>query len=132
MNASPVHSGREAGKVLKMGRAKKAGVMIYFDTIQAVDAMSREQAGDLFRAILHYAASGQDDQPEGLDFAWNIIKSKIDADTEKFVETCNNRAYGIYENRMKEAGKSPLSRDEWEEHGKPNLSRDEWEAERDK
>ena len=65
-------------------------IIMHIDSHDAIDCLSDEQAGQLFKAILCYAATGK--QPETKDKAllalFNIFKAQIDRDRKKYEEKC--------------------------------------------
>lgn len=62
---------------------------VYLDYYKAVNKLSDEDAGKLFKALLEYADSGQDPQLEGSLYAvFAIMQNQLDRDTEKYVQKC--------------------------------------------
>ena len=62
---------------------------VYLDYSKAVNKLSDAEAGQLFKALLEYADSGQDPQLEGSLYAvFAIMQNQLDRDTEKYVQKC--------------------------------------------
>ena len=62
---------------------------VYLDYSKAVNKLSDAEAGQLFKALLEYADSGQDPQLEGsLYVVFAIMQNQLDRDTEKYVQKC--------------------------------------------
>lgn len=62
---------------------------VYLDYSKAVNKLSDAEAGQLFKALLEYADSGQDPQLEGSLYAvFVIMQNQLDRDTEKYVQKC--------------------------------------------
>lgn len=78
-----------------MAKGKKPGVMIYFETKHIVKHLDLEDIGRLFLAILDYAEENKppnfsEEEDMTLCIAWDIIKPKIDSDSERYKERCEN------------------------------------------
>lgn len=62
---------------------------VYLDYSKAVNKLSDAEAGQLFKALLEYADSGQDPQLEGSLYAvFAIMQNQLDRDTEKYAQKC--------------------------------------------
>ena len=62
---------------------------VYLDYSKAVNKLSDAEAGQLFKALLEYADSGQDPKLEGSLYAvFAIMQNQLDRDTEKYVQKC--------------------------------------------
>ncbi len=62
---------------------------IYLDYSKAVNKLSDAEAGQLFKALLVYADSGQEPQLEGSLYAvFAIMQNQLDRDTEKYTQKC--------------------------------------------
>lgn len=96
-------------------RKNRPGVMIYFDTVlPALNYLTDEQLGALFRALLLYASGGERpelDNVTGLVF--ELIAPRIDKDWFRYVESCEQRRYAAYSREEKKRGMTPLSFAEW-------------------
>ena len=69
----------------------KAFVM-YADILPRIDMLSREQMGDLFRAILTYVDNGEQIEMDAVtNMAFGFIRDQIDRDQTKYRETCERR-----------------------------------------
>ena len=63
------------------------GVMLYFDTRDCLELLTREQAGDLFFAILDYGQFGACPQlTGGAAVAWAFLRPYIDRDRARYEE----------------------------------------------
>lgn len=72
--------------------ADKNSFVLYTEYLKHIQKMSMEQRGELFTAILCYAAG--DPLPEldaAPDMAFSFIKERMDRDTEKYEETIDRR-----------------------------------------
>ena len=72
--------------------AEKNSFVLYTEYLKHIQKMSMEQRGELFTAILCYAAG--DPLPEldaAPDMAFSFIKERMDRDTEKYEETIDRR-----------------------------------------
>ena len=77
--------------------AKKPGVMIYFETGQAIKGLDYETKGRLFEAIMEYAEHGTVPPMDGVLVAvWPFISSKIDRDAESYDKTVTKRKRAAY------------------------------------
>ena len=77
--------------------AKKPGVMIYFETGQAIKGLDYETKGRLFEAIMEYAEFGTVPPMDGvLSAVWPFIASKIDRDAQSYEKTVKGRKRAIY------------------------------------
>lgn len=97
---------------------EKPGVLIYFDIREPLEVLSMEQRGSLFTAILDYACDGLAplfDDPL-LRMAWAIIKRGIDRDDIQYRTTILRRKYAAYCRYEKEAGRTPVTFDEWKDN----------------
>ena len=67
--------------------AKKPGVMIYFETGQAIKGLDYEQKGRLFEAIMEYAEHGTVPPLDGiLTAVWPFVATSIDRDSARYEE----------------------------------------------
>lgn len=77
--------------------AKKPGVMIYFETGQAIKGLDYETKGRLFEAIMEYAEFGTVPPMDGvLAAVWPFIASKIDRDAKSYEKTVTGRKRAAY------------------------------------
>lgn len=70
-----------------MRGTEKPGVLIYWEMSEALKRLSAEQLHRFFPAMIDYARFGEvtdfSDDPM-LDFAWTLVQSKIDNDTQRY------------------------------------------------
>lgn len=91
--------------------------MIYFDdTLPALECLSSEEAGRLFKGMLEYGRSGT--LPDfhdsvGLNVAWSFIRKKIDRDNESYEERILKSKYGVYKRETQKRKEDPLLFDDW-------------------
>ena len=72
---------------------KKNGFILYKNYIKSVNKMTNEQAGELFKIILHYANTGElleSDDPR-VDTALDFIGERLEFDIQKYLDTCDKR-----------------------------------------
>lgn len=62
---------------------------VYLDYAKAVNKLSDDEAGKLFKALLEYAGSNHEPQLEGSLYAvFAIMQNQLDRDTEKYEQKC--------------------------------------------
>lgn len=84
-----------------MGK-KRPGVMLYHTITPAVNMMTNEDAGILFKTILNYSSEGTEpDLPDHLKIIWSFIQSLIDEDIQRYEAIVEKRKKAI-ETRWKE------------------------------
>lgn len=72
-----------------MGKDKRPGTMIYFELLTPLAALSMEERGQLFTAILEYGSVGKEPAFSGmLHMAWLFVKQDIDQDRRKYEVKC--------------------------------------------
>lgn len=100
---------------MKDARKEKPGVLIYFDVRDPLEELDMAERGELFTAILNYGADGIEPTFENklLRMAWAIVKRGLDRDDANYRTTMRKRKYAIYCRYEKEAGRTPLTFDEW-------------------
>lgn len=76
-----------------MGKKLKKTFLLYYDQSQIWDGLSDEQAGKLIK-FLHKKIQPPENDPL-IKYAYDIIKKKIDADYEKWVERCHQNKENI-------------------------------------
>lgn len=94
----------------------KPGCVIYFDSARpAVDSLSDEQAGMLFRALLDYAQYKTDVDPvdPAVRLAFQMMKGQLDRDEEKYRNKQLKTMYTRYTEKQEKAGQSALEYDDW-------------------
>lgn len=75
----------------------RPGIMLYFETYQAMKELTDEEKGIMFTAIMEYSQYGcvpefPDRFMRGL---WAFIQPGLDRDAQKYEETCNSRRKAI-------------------------------------
>lgn len=73
---------------------QRPGVMIYFSLRNSLTYLKPEQKGRLFEAILDYGEMGtlpDFGEDIALTIAWGFIQPQVDADAERYAETCEKR-----------------------------------------
>lgn len=97
-------------------RKDKPGVLIYFDIRGPIEELSYEQRGELFTAILDYAAEGIIPEFEDsiMRMAWAMVRPSVDRDDDNYRSIVTKRTYASYCRVEKEAGREPLPFAEWE------------------
>ena len=71
-----------------MDKAKKKTFLSYYDQSQIYDGLSDEQAGKLIKHIYKNLSSSPPGNDLLVKYAYEIIKKKIDADYDKWIEKC--------------------------------------------
>lgn len=93
------------------------GVMIYFDDVlPALDLLSDEEAGRLFRSVLGYAKSGV--APDfgdsvALNMAWRFVRLQIERDMAVYDKKLLKTRYAVYCREQKKKDIEPLAFEEW-------------------
>ena len=76
---------------------KKKSFVLYVDRKKELDLLSDEQLGKLFRAIYSYVDT--EIEPDFEDLAlrilFSVFQSQIDANAEKYAETCRRRSENV-------------------------------------
>ena len=94
--------------------ANKPGVMIYFETLQAIDALSPEDTKQIIGAILRYARDGESPSLHGaLAALWFFIKPSLDRDGARYDEMRTRGLWLTYCRKCKKEGIEPLPLEEW-------------------
>lgn len=90
--------------------------MIYFETLQAIDALDAEDTKQIVGAIFRYAKDGEAPEFQGtLAAFWLLIQSSLDRDGNRYN---TRRMRGLWLTYCRECKKSktiPLSFEEWEQ-----------------
>ena len=97
---------------------RKNGFLLYKNYIKTVNKMTNEQAGELFKMILHYANTGEllESEDPRVDSAFDFIGERLEFNTQSYAETCQKNA----ENAAK--GGRPKESDEEKERKKKGKS----------
>lgn len=90
--------------------------LVYLDYAKAVEWLSDEDAGKIFKALLAYADNREEPQLDGgLRAVFAMMQNQIDRDREKYEETCEKRrANG------EKGGRPPKAKAQTENQEKPN------------
>lgn len=69
------------------------GFFTYFHHEDTLNVLSDEQAGKLYKALLHYGNTGElpDFDNMGLTVAFTIFRTEIDYNFERYSEICEKR-----------------------------------------
>lgn len=85
----------------------RPGVITYFTTRAAIEKLTDEQAGKLYKATLAYAQDGTlPDFPNDLllQILWDVIRPQIDADGITYTSKVESGNYAAYCKKAKRAG----------------------------
>lgn len=86
----------------------KPGVLFYFDIRPCIKRLSASEKGQLFEAILDYGEFGVEPELNGaLGVAWDFIKPRLDADSERYEGKVLQRQYAVF---VREAKNGAFSR----------------------
>lgn len=92
----------------------RPGVMLYFETLQAIEELEAEDAKQIMSAILHYCRDGEEPAFSGMPAAlWHMIRNGLDRDGERYNEKQLRGHWLTYCRKCKDAGLTPLGFDEW-------------------
>ena len=92
----------------------RPGVMLYFETLQAIEELEAEDAKQIMSAILHYSRDGELPALQGtLAAVWSLIRSGLDRDRSRYGEKQVRGLWLTYCRKCKSAGDTPLSFEEW-------------------
>lgn len=92
----------------------RPGIMLYFDILDPLKVLSREDRGDLFIAILEYGQFGIIPEFDGmLAMAWGFIKPKLDRDGVAYENTTAQRKYAAFCKKLKARGIEKIEFEEW-------------------
>ena len=107
---------------------KKNGFILYKNYIKTVNKMTNEQAGELFKIILHYANTGEllrSEDPR-VDTALDFIGERLEFDIQKYLDTCEKRkeagAKGGSAGKKEQADEAAEETDAAEKQTKANRS----------
>lgn len=93
------------------------GVMVYFDDVlPALDLLSNEEAGRLFRSMLEYAKFGivpDLGDSVALNMAWKFIQPQIERDKIVYDKKLLQKRHAVYCREQKKKGIDPLDFEEW-------------------
>lgn len=92
----------------------KPGVMLYFETLQAIEELEAEEAKQILNAIHHYCRDGDEPTFHGMSAAlWHLIRNGLDRDGERYNEKQRRGHWLTYCRKCKSNGTDPLDFDEW-------------------
>lgn len=71
--------------------------LLYAEAAPQIDLLSDEEAGQLFKALFHYVADGDElvTNNRVLAMTFSVFKAQIDRGAEKYEETCRKRTEAI-------------------------------------
>lgn len=73
-------------------KERKNSFVLYTDYSRQIERLSDDEAGQLFKALLRFAADGTEPQlSDRADMAFAFISEQIERDTGKWKETCEKR-----------------------------------------
>lgn len=94
--------------------AERPGFMLYFDATPALDRLSDVEAGQLFKALLHYAQFGEVPVLDGLaGFAFDLLRPRLDRDRQSYEDRCKKNRYTAYAREVKRRGEEPADFETW-------------------
>ena len=94
--------------------ADRPGFLVYFDITPALYRLSDVEAGQLFKALLHYAQSGDVPALDGLaGFAFDLLRPRLDRDRQAYRERCERNRYVAYSREAKRRGEEPADFEAW-------------------
>lgn len=92
----------------------RPGVMLYFETLQAIEELEAEDTKRIMSAILHYSRDGELPALRGpLAAVWSLIQSGLDRDKVRYGEKQIRGIWLTYCRKCKSTGETPLAFDEW-------------------
>lgn len=75
----------------------RPGVMLYFDMLEPLRALSDEERGRILMGILEYARDGTPPEFQGMTaLAWSFIKPRVDRDVESYESAMAQRQYATF------------------------------------
>ena len=94
--------------------AERPGFMLYFDATPALDRLSDLEAGQLFKALLHYAQFGEVSALDGLaGFAFDLLRPRLDRDRQSYEDRCEKNRYTAYARETRRRGEEPMDFESW-------------------
>ena len=95
----------------------RPGIMVYFDIKFALEIMTDEQAGMLFKAFLKYGEYGEEPEFDDscLKMAWAFMKPRSDRDEKTYNLKCLQKKYAVYCRECKKRGEEYLSYSDWKD-----------------
>ncbi len=84
--------------------ADKKSFIVHFSTYESIKDFDDAQLGKIFRAMCEYAITGKEiTLTKMLKVAFRFVKSQMDADIEKYKETCKKRSDAGHSSAQKRA-----------------------------
>lgn len=93
----------------------KPGMMLFFETIEPIEQMTREQQGELFMACYHFAKDGilpTFSSPE-LEPIWHYFRNELVRGDAGYYKTCIKRGYAAYEREATKKGHAVMEFELW-------------------
>lgn len=76
-----------------MEKNEKKSFLIYYDSIEAIESLHDADAGQLFKAVVAYAAEGREPDPSLPCYTvFLFLKAQIRRDNERYDEICRKRS----------------------------------------
>lgn len=92
----------------------RPGVILYFETLQAIEELDAEDAKQMVSAILHYSRDGVLPDFHGtLAAFWLLIRPSLDRDGERYNTQRLRGIWLTYCRKCKKEGNAPLDFEEW-------------------
>lgn len=94
----------------------RPGVLLYWETFDALEKLVDGKAKMMLRAIRQYAQHGESpdfSEDPALEMAWTFMKPRIDADAERYEENSLKRRYAAYCREQRKAGDPPAEYESW-------------------
>ena len=100
---------------MRSNELNRPGFMIYFDSIRpALDLLSDEQLGKLFRAIVDYTEHGVFTELDPVcSLAFGMLKPSLDNDRERYADKVYKSRYANYVKDQKRKGEQYTDYEEW-------------------
>lgn len=93
---------------------KRPGIMLYFDVLEPIRALTDRERGRLLTAMLEYGQTGKQPAFEGrLALAWGFVRPKIDKDEEEYRLSVLRRRYATVCRERKRKGEPEITFDRW-------------------
>ena len=94
----------------------KPGIMLYFDVMEPVMALSNTEKGRLLVAMLEYGQTGKEPKFEGkLALAWGFIRPRLDKDDREYKLSVLRRQFATVCRERKRRGEPEVTFDQWRE-----------------
>ena len=92
----------------------RPGFMLYFEVTPALDILTDEEAGRLFRALMASGQYGELCELSGAAaVAFQMLRGRMDRDAETYREKCRKSAYATYTRDVRRAGGEPMPYEQW-------------------